>query len=318
MLSFKRKNDYSDNVLKDALHLMEAGVLVVPNKNCIKAYSKGLVLIDKLTERSFGIIGNESIKSYKEKHTQEGDGLYELLEYICGKRSRKEKRNCFFDNIDKFVEIVSRGMPADKERMTSQKIAMDNMTFEDDKFSVCGWETTLGEKDIRVPKADDEKKYKKPEIDLVLVNPSKREMILVEYKCKGDSMIGASQNIAQHGIDYMQILYSNHMAEIRDELLNSYNVYRKIKSMPELPQSTYEEYKVKVGFLLVDEIYENDKVVSKISENDYKKGMELLNNNCQYLGDNLVYIRARRLEDVNLDEWKVVRDSNLVVTIQSK
>lgn len=315
MFSFSRKNDYSQKVLRDALRLMEAGVLVVPNKNCIKAYSKGLVLIDKLTERSFGIIGKESIKSYKENHTQMGDGLYEALEYISRKLSREEKRNYFFDNIQMFIEIVSRGMPADKERMTSQKIAMDNMTFDEDKYSVCGWETALGEMDIRVPRHDNEKKYKKPEIDLVMVNPSKREMILVEYKCKGESMIGASQNIAQHGIDYMQILYSNHMAEIRDELLNAYNVYRKMKDMPELPKDTYIEYKVKVGFLFVDKIYENGDVVSEISEDDYKKGMDLLNSNCQYLGDNIVYIRARKLEDINFDEWKIVRGSGLEVTV---
>lgn len=315
MFSFSRKNDYSEVVLKDALRLMEAGVLVVPNKNCIKGYSKGLVLIDKLTERSFGIIGKESINSYKEKHTQKGDGLYEALEYVSGEISREEKKNYFFDNIEKFIEIVSRGMPADKERMTSQRIAMDNMTFDEDKYSVCGWETALGEMDIRVPRLDDEKKYKKPEIDLVMVNPQKREMILVEYKCKGESMVGTSQNIAQHGIDYMQILYSNHMSDIRDELLNSYNVYRKIKNMPELPKDTYNEYKVKIGFLFVDKIYENGVVVSKISEDDYKKGMELLNSNCQYIADNLVYIRARKLEEVKFDDWKVVRDSDFVVTI---
>ena len=253
MFSFSRKNDYSQMVLKDALRLMEAGVLVVPNKDCIKAYSKGLVLIDKLTERSFGIIGKESIKSYKENHTQAGDGLDEALEYISKKLSREEKKNYFFDNIQMFIEIVSRGMPADKERMTSQKIAMDNMTFDEDKYSVCGWETALGEMDIRVPRLDNEKKYKKPEIDLVMVNPSKREMILVEYKCKGESMIGASQNIAQHGIDYMQILYSNHMSEIRDELLNS---------------------------------------------------------NCQYLGDNLVYIRARKLEDASKHGTKIIYEKD--------
>lgn len=166
---------------------------------------------------------------------------------------------------------IARGMPVDKERMTSQKIAMDNMTFEEDKFSVCGWKTTLGEKDIRVPRPDDENKYKKPEIDLVMVNPLKREMILVEYKCKGDSMIGKKQNIAQHGIDYMQILYSNHMSEIRDELLNAYNVYRKIKNMPELSKDTYNEYKIKVGFLFVDKIIEEGVVVSEITEDDYKK-----------------------------------------------
>ena len=62
MFSFSRKTDYSETVLKDALRLMEAGVLVVPDKNCIKAYSKGLVVIDKLTERNhfFDNISNEN------------------------------------------------------------------------------------------------------------------------------------------------------------------------------------------------------------------------------------------------------------------
>ena len=34
MFSFSRKNDYSEVVLNDALRLIEAGVLVVPNKSC--------------------------------------------------------------------------------------------------------------------------------------------------------------------------------------------------------------------------------------------------------------------------------------------
>lgn len=43
-------------------------------------------------------------------------------------------------------------------------------------------------------------------------------------------------------------------------------------------------------------------MVSEISEDDYKKWMELLNSNCQYMADNLVYIRARKLEEVKFDE----------------
>ena len=70
-----------------------------------------------------------------------------------------------------------------------------------------------------------------------------------------------------------------------------------------------------MGFLFVDKIYENGVVVSEITEDYYKKGMELLNSNCQYLGDNLVYIRARTLENVRFDEWKTVRDSDFMVTI---
>lgn len=104
-------------------------------------------------------------------------------------------------------------------------------------------------------------------------------------------------------------------SRLNSSLISPYNVYRKIKNMPELPKDTYNEYKVKIGFLFVDKIYENGVVVSKISEDDYKKGMELLNSNCQYIADNLVYIRARKLEEVKFDDWKVVRDSDFVVTI---
>ena len=67
--------------------------------------------------------------------------------------------------------------------------------------------------------------------------------------------------------------------------------------------------------MFVDKITEEGRVISEITEDDYKKGTELLNNNCQYLGDNLVYIRARNLEDVKFDEWKIVRDSDLKVTV---
>ncbi len=316
MFDFKRKKNYPESVLREANCLMEAGLLVIPNKDCFKVYCKGLVIIEKLTKQCFNIIGKKSIKSYKKNHTQEGDGLYELLEDINKQTTREEHKKLFFDNIEKFIEIVNRGMPADKERMSSQKIAINNMTFADDKFSVCGWETAIGEGDILVPKEDNENELKKPEIDLVVVNPSKREMILVEYKCNGDSMIGTSQNIAQHGIDYMQVLYSNHMSEIRNQLLNAYNVYRKMKDMPELSEDTYKEYKVKVGFLFVDKIINDDVVISEITEDEYSIGMELLNENCQYLGDNVVYIRAKTLEKVNFDEWKVVRDSGLKVTIE--
>ena len=61
---------------------------------------------------------------------------------------------------------------------------------------------------------------------------------------------------------------------------------------------------------------EEGKIVSEITEKDYETGMKLINNNCQYLGDNLVYIRAKTIDEVKFDEWKIVRDSGLKVTIQ--
>ena len=315
MFKFNRKKDYPQSVLEEANKLMEAGLLVVPNKDCFKVYCKGLVIIEKLNEQCFSIIGESSIESYKRNHTKVGDGLYELLEDISKKKTREESKTFFFENIEKFIEIVNRGMPKDKERMSSQKIALQNMTFEDDKFSVCGWETTLGKKDILIHKDDDEKKLKKPEIDLVVVNPSKREMILVEYKCKGESMIEGEQNIAQHGIDYMQVLYSNNMVKIRNQLLDAFNVCRKMKKMSEISEDTYNEYKVKVGFLFVDKIFNDDNLISEITETDYVQGMKLLNENCQYLGDNIVYIRAETIENIDFERWNILRDSELRLTI---
>ena len=72
---------------------------------------------------------------------------------------------------------------------------------------------------------------------------------------------------------------------------------------------------IKVGFLFVDKIFDEEVLISEITEADYKQGMEILNKNCQYMGDNIVYIRAKTLEKVKFDNWKILRDSELRPTI---
>lgn len=314
MEKFIRRNDYSQKVLEEVRELLDEGILMIPNKDCFKGYENGLVLISKLTEKTLNIIGDDkqSIKSYQNNHLRKGDGLYEMLDEYLTKRVNH--RMFFENNREKIRSVVRMGMPSDRERASSQIISLTNMSFDDDKYSVCGWEVAFPRKYIAIPKGTSLSELKKPEIDLVLVNPSKKEMILVEYKCNGDSMTGSNQNIAQHCIDYLQILYSNNMNEVRNEMMKAFNVYRRIKGKSEISENEFKEYKVKIGFLLIDEIYIDGKLDSGISENDYKKAIRLLDDNCQYLGDNVVYIRKRTIEEIDFNTWQIVRDSELRLT----
>lgn len=313
MGKFKRKNNYSNETIKEVKELIDAGILMIPGSNEFKGYEKGLVIISKLTDSVLNIIGDEkSIINYQERYLSKGDGLYEILEDL--KKGPKDKKIFFNDNKEKLREIVQKGMSNDRERLTSQIISLNNMSFDDDKYSVCGWEVSFPQNYLILPKKDSTDKLKKPEIDIIVVNPDRKEMILVEYKCKGDSMIKGDQNIAQHCIDYMQILYSNNMSEIRDEMLKAYNVYRKAYGKSEIDCKDFSSYKVKVGFLLVDEIYVDGVLDSGISESDYEDAVELLNDSCQYLGDNIVYIRKKTIEEVDFKNWEKIRDSGLKLT----
>ena len=319
MAAFKRKDNYNDDFFFFSNELLEAGILIVPNKDYLKGYYNGLVLIDRLTERSFNLIGDEKdINNYIDKdEIKKNDKLKNLLSDYKSIRKNKDfdfekKITSFKNNIEEWFEILNYGMPRDQERKTSQIIALNNMTFEDDKYSVCGWETTIGKKDSG---ADT-----KPEIDLVVVNPSKKEMILVEYKCQKKSMLGQKQNIFAHWKDYMQICESKNMPEIKKQLLRAFNVYRRMKKLAPIPEEVFEEFQVKVGFLFVDRTYDNNgELVSFITDKDYDEGMRLLRSKLRsirskYSESDLketLYIRAKTADNLILDNWKKIEDDRL-------
>lgn len=329
MTTFKREDNYNDDLLKIANDLLEAGILIVPNKDCLKGYYNGLVLINRLTERSFNLIGNEkAINNYIDKdEIKKNDKLKNLLSNYKSIRKNKDfdfekKITSFKKNIEEWFEILNYGMPRDQERKTSQIIALNNMTFEDDKYSVCGWETTIGKNDSGADV--------KPEIDLVVVNPSKKEMILVEYKCQKKSMLGQKQNIFAHWKDYMQICESKNMPEIKNRLLRAFNVYRRMKKLEPIPEEVFEEFQVKVGFLFVDRTYDNNgKLVSFITDKDYDEGMRLFKSRLlpptkkmqlknirqpfkvkfsMFDLKKTLYIRAKTADNLILDNWKKVED----------
>lgn len=308
MVTFKRKDNYNDDFLKIANDFLEAGILIVPNKDCLKGYYNGLVLIKRLAERSFNLIGDEkAIDNYINKdEIKKNDKLKNLLSDFKSIRKNKDfdfekKITSFKSNINEWFEILNYGMPRDIERKSSQIIALNNMTFEDDKYSVCGWEATIGKDDSGIGK--------KPEIDLVVVNPSKKVLILVEYKCKVNSMLKGEQNIVEHWKEYMQICKSKNMPEIRNQLLRAFNVYRRMKKLEPIPEEDFNEFQVKMGFLFVDKAYD-----SEITEDDYKEGMKMLkgsieDSKSEFSESDLketLYIRAKVADNLILDNWKKI------------
>ena len=310
MAKFQRRDNYEDDFLKKVNAFLKAGILVVPNKDCLKGYFNGLVLIDRLTERSFNLIGSENaINNYiLKEEINKNDRLKAILADYRDNIKNKDydtKLRFFDETKNDWFEILKYGMQRDKERKSSQKIALSNMTFEDENYSVCGWETTIGK--------DDSNLNKKPEIDLVVVNPSQKEMILVEYKCKKESMLGEKQDIFNHWEEYMQICKSANKdePEIKNQLLKAFNVYRRIKELPPIPEKDFGSFKVKVGFLFVDQTFDDKgTIVSSISEADYKKGRKRLTEKLSVSNHSLsdlsktLYIRVRTANNLELNSWK--------------
>lgn len=273
---FRRKDDYKDEVIAWIKCLKERheDILFIPNTDCIKSYYKGLVLYEKITDRCRNLV-----------------------------------RRCSDKPLDEAIKVVGEGMPRDKERRTQQIIALNNMTFDKDRYSVCGFETTVSQKDVEISK--------KPEMDLVVINPSKKSMLLVEYKCKGESMLNGEQNIECHYNDYKTILDSAAIKQIKKEMIKSYILLCKINDINYNEKDfNADDYKVQIAFLFVDKVLDKDgNIESIITCDDYKKAMDMFNKLPQKDLKDVLYIRCETAEKVNLDQWENVKDSDLKKTI---
>lgn len=326
MSEFKREDNYDQSTIEEVKELMTDGLLVIPNSKCFKAYSRGLTVVYEITNSQFKLFGQNTfswVEKFKKNHASEITEamMDEFVERFLSQKTytRSEALEFYRKNSKDIIKLVGLGMVNDKERMSSQKIALHNMSFEDDRYSVCGWETTIPKEYILLSgNRDTESKNKKPEIDLVVVNPSKKEMILVEYKCNRESMLGNNNDIYHHCMDYMNVLQClNKIDEIRNGLLTAYNVMRRVKGKKLVDSSTFSAYTIKVGFLFVDKAHdEKGNVVSTIEEADYRGGMKIFESECREYLDDLVYIRAESEEKALLQEWKPIKGSGLALTVK--
>lgn len=285
MADFRRKDNYSDRLIKRIRSIKNdhEDILFVPNKDCIKAYYKGLVLFEKITDKC------------------------ENLVKWCPVRGWDENQN-------EVLREIGKGMPADKERRTQQIIALQNMSFEKNKYSVCGFETAISTLDVTIPG-----KKGAPEIDLVILrpseNPKERSILFVEYKCKGSSMLKGSQNIECHYRDYSAILHSDVLDEIKKEIIKSYRLLCRIHGI-ETADEEYDvnDYRTQIAFLFVDKVVdENGVVESEITDDDYSNAMSVFEKLDADLNE-LLYLRFKTPEDVNLNNWRAIEKSGLRLT----
>ena len=313
---FKRKDNYTDALLKKANEYLKAGILIVPNKDCLKGYYNGLVLIDRLTDRSFNFTeSKETISNLIRKV----DDKYKptLIDYSDNvKHQDYDTKISFFDKTkNDWFDILKYGIPKDKKRRTQQVIALNNMTFDDSRYSVCGFETTVSQNDVQIPG-----KKGNPKIDLVVINPSKKKMLLVEYKCKGASMLKGKQNIEINYKDYKKILDSDAICTIKAEMLKSYKLLCRIRGIKIKDEDfNPDDYEVQIAFLFVDRVHDKYcNIESEITFDDYKDAMKIFK---QLPSDELgkvLYIRCETADEVILDNWKPIANSGLKKTIAVK
>ena len=314
MVKFQRKDNYTDKILKKANEYLKAGILIVPNKDCLKGYYNGLVIIDRLTDRSFNFIESEETIS---NLIRKVDDKYKptLIDYSDSvKHQDNDTKISFFDKTkNDWFDILC--LPRDRERRTLQIIALNNMTFDDSRYSVCGFETTVSQKDVQVPG-----KKGNPKIDLVVINPSKKKMLLVEYKCKGPSMLKGRQNIKCNYIDYKKILDSDAFCTIKSEMLKSYKLLCRIRGKKIKDEDfNPDDYEVQIAFLFVDRVLDKyGNLESEITFDDYKDAMKIFKQLPSDELEKVLYIRCETADEVILDNWKPIANSGLKKTIAVK
>lgn len=307
MSNFSRKYDYKDEFYNELfeIHKKYKDILFVANESYVKGYYNGLVLFSRFGVRTINFVDNKNLHSILTDYNNIGN---------AGKRTKEI--NWILQNTESIKKMMKDWMPRDKERRSSQRIALKNMTFEDFEFSVCGWETTI-------PKTVG--CHKKPEIDLVVVNPLAYEMYFVEYKCTKDSITNKS-GFKQHLNDYINVLCRQDIGYIKKELLKAYYVMRRIytdnNSMLSNEQIAYEarKYKVKIGFLFVDKSLFDENANHCIGINDYKNCLKDYNQYVQNLGEgndekkkiaeDIIYWRFNSEDDVNFKNAKSIRNLN--------
>ena len=284
---FIRKTDYKNEVLFEIKELWDKydDLLIVPNDKCFKGYIKGITFIDKITESSFNLTNCNSEKQ----------------------SDRRLNKKLFSDNYSEYTKEFLTKMPEDRERRTSQVIAIDNRKFEMGTFSVCGWETVISQNDVYI-----EGKNGNPEIDMVIVKPSnvpsENRIIFVEYKCCGDSMLKGNQDLGNHYRDYKALIESDAINHIKKELLKSYELMYQIKHInngAKISLNPDDFKKVEIGFLFVDKV-DIDGRKAEITKQQYDEAKKKFT----YVFDDkeLLFSRAETVDKVNLNKWDKITD----------
>ncbi len=271
---FRRKRSYDEKAIDDIQRLVKASreleksILTIPHEESIICYY-GCMPFVTISESSW----DRFSEAYK-KYFPEG---YSFEKINSDYRAFLLNDENNWKNLSDVLDAVWKGMPRDVEKHTQHLIACNHQTFEGNKYSVCGVETCI-------PSAFMSNGHK-PEVDFVAFCPDKKEMLLIEYKCKYGSLYPSKgSGIREHWIDYTQIKRKAEKPKKSDlflvrEMLNAYNLLREINGKKPSGVNP-EDVKLKVAFLLTGNNYKYEvgckgNITKKANDSAIKKVLDM-------------------------------------------
>lgn len=296
----------SDNV-KEFLKANE-DIVAIPGKECLEFYYDG---------KPIGSVKNGQWKKFSSSYN---DAVREkgLPEDFFKKQD--DYKNYYLK--PSIVKNIKKGFDKkfknQKERKAQQLIIINHQSFEPDKFSICGMETTIPKKDLEKTTRGE----KQVEIDMVAICPAKQEILLIEYKCtkaattrditksletwdvKDENKKVINKNIAEHFKDYLAIMEACKNRQFVCEIINAYNCLAslrgketKIKLEDKEDVDNYIN-KMKIVFLFTDR--KDDKSTKvELTKGLYKNVIEYITK----LEINYKY----RLEEIYKDEYDKIK-----------
>lgn len=315
----------SDNVKK----FLEANkdIVAIPGTECLEFYYDG---------KPIGSVKNGQWEKFSSSYN---DAVREkgLPEDFFKKQD--DYKNYYLK--PSMVKIIKKGFNEkfknQKERKAQQLIVINHQSFEPDKFSICGMETTIPEKDLEKTTRGG----KQVEIDMVAICPAKQEILLIEYKCTRAATTrdmtrsletwnvkDINKNIAEHFKDYLAIMEACKNEQFVCEIVNAYNCLASLRGKEtkiKLKEEDVRKYvkNMKIVFLFTDrkddkstkvelttKLYKN--VIGYITklETNYKTRLEeVYKDKCDekikdYIDnfDNTLYYIASKPKEVNLND----------------
>ncbi len=172
-------------VIEDARSLVtvkERGLLPISQTDHLEIYSDGYPIVN-LNNKEYDVF-DKSFDKY----------LEEMLasDRIKALRQATDKRSFIMEDdiLEALIHASKRCDPNNAERRSEQFIALKHQSYSEDKFTICGIETTISADDLKGTTRGEGKQI---EIDMVAIRPSDKKIYIIEYKC-GQGTLGRGMN----------------------------------------------------------------------------------------------------------------------------
>lgn len=290
-VQFKREHNYSIAIdkVRGLCNQYGENVFPVPNENSIICYYQGKPFV-QINDTSWTPFSNSYVKHFKSQKTGES---------IRDKSNKDKLESNYTTHKDEILYAIGKGLSRDKERCSEQYIAQHAMCdFKNDGYVICGMETCI-------PNISGE-------IDMVAINPKKKKILLIEYKCQYGALITSKANIKKHYEDYNNIL---ELIKNEDKsnnfitgILNAYEVMCKLYNAPCCRNKLKaDDFSVEIVFLITNCPYhEKNNRKGNLGKSSYKRAQELLKDVPG--ANNAYYITFDKPEDIDKIPDDIISD----------